>query len=183
MTRSLGGRIATRAVHGGFEPAENLGAASPPIYQSATFVSSDTDELEAINSGRKRGFVYSRVRNPTVLAAEQRLAALEEAESAVLFGSGMAAIAGALAPVLQSGDDLVAIPDLYGGTIRYFREVLPRLGVNVVWSTTIAASDIAAAVTPRTRAIYVETPTNPLVRVVDLAAASKIARDAGAALP
>lgn len=174
--------IGTRAVHAGVNPAENLGAVTAPIYQSATFVAADTAELMAINTGQKRGFVYSRIRNPTVLAAEQRVAALEEAQSAVLFASGMAAIAGALAPFLKAGDDLVALPDIYGGTVKYLNEVLPAQGVNVIWAKGISAEDVAEAVTPNTRIIYAETPTNPLLRVVDLPGVAEVARKAGAKL-
>lgn len=174
--------IGTRAVHAGFAPADNSGAVNPPIYQSATFVSSDTEELEAINEGRQRGFVYSRIRNPTVLAVEQRLAALEEAESAVLFASGMAAIAGAIAPFISAGDEIVVLPDVYGGTARYFREVLPRQGVTVRWAPSLAAPDVAACITGKTRIVYAETPTNPLVRVVDVAALAEVSRKAGTLL-
>lgn len=130
--------LATRAVHAGHSPAGHLGAAAPPLYQTATFLAPDTATLEAVNSGAQRGFVYSRIRNPTVLAAEQRLAALEEAPSAVAFASGMAAVAGALAPFLRAGDSVVALPDIYGGTRRYFDEVLPRQGVTLRWAPTPA---------------------------------------------
>ena len=175
-------RLGTRAVHAGLAPAENLGAVSAPIYQSATFVAADTADLIAINTGEKRGYVYSRIRNPTVLAAEQRLAALEEAQSCVLFASGMAAIAGALAPFLKAGDDVVILPDVYGGTIKYFRDVLPGQGVNVIWADDITPDAVARAMTPATRVIYAETPTNPLLRIVDLAGLATIARAAGAKL-
>ncbi|MGE0503617.1 MAG: PLP-dependent aspartate aminotransferase family protein [Rhizobiaceae bacterium] len=174
--------IGTKAVHAGFKPAENLGAAVPPIYQSATFVSADTEELERINDGRQRGFVYSRIRNPTVLALEQRLAALEDAESAVVFGSGMAAVAATVESVVSAGDEIVVLPDIYGGSIRYFSEVLPRKGVTVRWSRSIAPEDVGACTSPRTKMIYAETPTNPLVRVVDIERLSEIARDAKALL-
>lgn len=174
--------IGTRAVHSGFAPAEHLGAVSLPLYQAATFVSGDTEDLEEINSGARRGFVYSRIRNPTVLAAEQRVAALEEAQSAVLFASGMAAVAGALAPFLSPGDEVVALPDLYGGTLRYFTEILPQQGVTVRWAASLAADDVAACIGERTRIIYAETPTNPLVRVVDLAAVAGLAGAADAML-
>lgn len=178
--RGLG--LGTRAVHAGLSPAESLGAVTAPIYQSATFVAADTAELMAINTGEKRGYVYSRIRNPTVLAAEQRVAALEEAQSAVLFASGMAAIAGALAPFLKAGDAVVVLPDVYGGTVKYFREVLPAQGVQVIWAAGIGAEAVAAAMTPETRVIYAETPTNPLVRVVDLAALAAVAQAQGARL-
>lgn len=175
MKKAAGLRLSTLAVHAGHDPAQAMGAVSPPIYQTGTFVAQDTADLMAINTGEKRGYVYSRVRNPTVLAAEQRIAALEAAQSCVLYASGMAAIAGALAPLLQAGDDLLALPDIYGGTIKYFREILPRQGVNVVWAASVAAADVFAAVTERTRVIYVETPTNPLLRLVDLQAIADFA--------
>jgi len=170
----------TIAVHAGLHPHSNNGAVSMPIYQSATFAAPDTETLEAVNSGKARGFVYSRVRNPTVMAAEQRLAALEGAASAVFFASGMAAVVGALAPVLKAGDELVALPDIYGVSIRYFREVMPRLGITVRWAASIAPDDVAKCITDRTRVIYAETPTNPLVRVVNLPALKQIARAADA---
>src|SRR5690606_5406630 len=112
--------------------------------------------------------------------AEQRLAALEGAASAVLFSSGMAAVAGALAPFLAAGDEIVVLPDIYGGTIRYFTAVLPRQGIDVRWTRSIEPAEAAAAISPRTKVVYAEAPTNPLVRVVDLAALSKLARAAGA---
>ena len=175
-------RISTRAVHSGLNPAENSGAITAPIFQSATFVAADTAELMAINSGERRGYVYSRIRNPTVLAAEQRVAALEGAPSCVLFSSGMAAIAGAIAPFVRAGDDLVALPDIYGGTTKYLRTILPAQGVNVIWASGVEADAVAAAITPKTRVVYAETPTNPLLRVVDLEALSGLARGAGAKL-
>lgn len=175
-------RLATLAVHAGLAPGESLGAVTAPIYQSATFLAADTADLMAVNTGEKRGYVYSRIRNPTVLAAEQRLAALEAAQSCVLFSSGMAAIAGALTPFLKAGDDLVTTPDLYGGTIKYFREVLPGQGVNVIRARSGTLEDVAAAMTPKTRIVYGETPTNPLVRVLDLEALAGLAHERGALL-
>lgn len=174
--------IGTLAVHAGLRPQDNNGALSMPVYQSATFAAPDTETLEAVNTGKTRGFVYSRVRNPTVMAAEQRLAALEGAESAVLFASGMAAIAGALSPHLAAGDELVVLPDIYGVSIRNFTDVLPRRGVTVRWAASLAAADVAACVTDRTKVIYAESPTNPLVRVVDLPALRDLAQGAGALL-
>lgn len=179
--RKLDG-MSTRAVHSGLRPEDHEGAVSAPIYQSVTFAAPDTDTLEAINTGKTRGFVYSRVRNPTVMAAEQRLAALEGTESAVLFASGMAAVAGALAPLLQAGDEMVALPDIYGVSIRYFNEVLPRMGVTVRWAASLAPDDVAACVSAKTKVIYAETPTNPLVRIVDLAAIAEVAKQSGAML-
>lgn len=174
--------LSTRAVHAGLDPAANKGAVTAPIYQSATFLAADTAEQIAVNSGEKRGFVYSRIRNPTVMAAEQRLAAMEEAESTVLFSSGMAAIAGALAPLLRAGDAVVTLPDIYGGTVRYFRDILPAQGIEVINAAGITADDVAAVLTPRVRVVYAETPTNPLLRVADIAALARVAQAAGAVL-
>lgn len=179
MKKAAGLRLSTLAVHAGHDPAEAMGAVSPPIYQTGTFVAKDTADLMAINTGEKRGYVYSRVRNPTVLAAEQRIAALEGAQSCVLYASGMAAIAGALAPLLHAGDALLALPDIYGGTIKYFRDILPRQGVDVIWANSIALTDVMAAVTEKTRVIYVETPTNPLLRLADLKAIADFAHERG----
>ncbi len=179
MSGKAGLRPGTRAVHAGLNPAENLCAVTAPIYQSATFVAADTEELMAINTGARRGFVYSRVRNPTVMAAEQRVASLEEAQSAVLYASGMAAIAGAMAPFLKAGDGVVALPEVYGGTAKYFRDVLPAQGVTVTWARDLTPGAVADCIGSMTRIIYVETPTNPLVRVVDLAAMSELAREKG----
>jgi len=182
MSDAPGLGLGTLAVHAGLDPAGNLGAVSAPIYQSATFVAADTAELMAINEGTKRGYIYSRIRNPTIVAAEQRLSALEQAESSVLFASGMAAIAGAIAPFLKAGDQIVALPDVYGGTLKYFRDVLPTQGVEVTWAKSIAVADVAAALSPRTRVIYAETPTNPLVRVVDVPALAAFAHEKGCLL-
>lgn len=171
--------LATRAVHAGTRPEQHLGAVSTPIYQTATFVAADTADLEAINSGAKRGFVYTRQRNPTVMAAEEKLAALEEAESAVLFGSGMAAIDAAVASVAKAGDEIVSIIDIYGGTFRLFSEILPSRGVAVRWCEDVTPEAIAALLSERTAAIYVETPTNPLLRIVDLAGVAAVAKQRG----
>jgi cystathionine beta-lyase/cystathionine gamma-synthase len=174
--------LATRAVHAGVSPAHHLGAASPPIYQTTTFVATDTADLEAINRGEKRGFVYTRQRNPTIMAAEERLAALEEAESVVLFGSGMAAIEAAVSSVTRAGDEIISIADIYGGTYRFFSDILPARGVTVNWCDSLDASAIERLITPRTKAIYVESPTNPLVQIVDLAAVAVVAKEKGVAL-
>ena len=169
-------RLETLSVHAGEHPERNQGAVSTPIYQTATFVAEDTSGLDAINNGTTRGFVYSRIRNPSLLAVEEKLSRLEGAESSVVFGSGMAAIAGAIAACVEAGDEVVSPTDIYGGTYRYFTEVLPRQGITVRWSSSAEPSALAAEITPRTRLFYVETPTNPMLRLVDLAAVVTLAR-------
>ncbi|MFW6028018.1 MAG: trans-sulfuration enzyme family protein [bacterium] len=172
----------TRAVHAGSEPQKHLGAVSPPIYQTVSFVASDTEELEAINSGQRKGFVYSRLRNPTVMAAEAKIAALEEADSAVVFGSGMAAVDAALSPLLGAGDRLVTLSDIYGGSYQLFHEVLPARGIDVAWAASSDPDAVERLMAGPCKVLFIETPTNPLVRVVDIAAMADLAHRAGARL-
>jgi cystathionine beta-lyase/cystathionine gamma-synthase len=169
-------KIETLAVHAGNHPDKQLGAVSPPIYQTATFTATDTEDIMAINRGEKQGFVYSRLRNPTVMALEQKLARLEGAESAVVFSSGMAATAAAVGAFLKSGDELVSLADVYGGTHHYFSTVLPRHGVQVRWCDSYDPARIDSMITGSTRVLFAETPTNPLLRIVDLQAVSEVAR-------
>lgn len=160
-------RFETRAIRAGQDPCAATGSTIPPIYQTATFT------LEAV--GTDRGFDYSRTGNPTRLALERQLAALENARFAAAFGSGMAAVAAACS-TLRAGDHVVATDDLYGGTYRFFCDVLTRHGISTsfVDMTDLAAVD--AALTERTKLIWVETPTNPLLRVANLTALAALKR-------
>ena len=163
MSRSLPG-FATRAIRSGQEPCAPTGATIAPVYQTATFT------LPQV--GVTKGFDYSRTLNPTRLAAERQLAALEEGEFACAFGSGMAAIAG-VASLLSSGDHIVATRDVYGGTHRLFTEVLGRYGIGV---TFVDASDVTAtwaAARPDTRLLWLETPSNPMLKICDIAALAR----------
>lgn len=168
-------KIRTLAVHAGEHPERYHGAASVPIYETATFVAESTEALMAVNRGERHGFVYTRLRNPTIMAAEERLAKLEGAGSAVVFASGMAAIAAAIGATLVAGDELVAATDIYGGTYRLLTEILPRQGIAVRWCDALDAAAIARSLSPKTRAVYIETPTNPLVRVADIRAIADVA--------
>ncbi|HZP78553.1 MAG TPA: PLP-dependent aspartate aminotransferase family protein [Pseudolabrys sp.] len=169
-------KIDTLAVHAGNHPRRQLGAVSPPIYQTATFVAADTDELMAVNRGEKQGFIYSRLRNPTVMALEEKLARIEGAESAVAFSSGMAATAAGVGAFVKAGDEILSLADVYGGTHKYFTDVLPRQGVTVNWVQSNGVGEIEARITPATRVVFVETPSNPLLHIVDLSALAKITR-------
>jgi cystathionine beta-lyase/cystathionine gamma-synthase len=163
MTRSSQG-FATRAIRSGQDACAATGATIVPVYQTATFT------LPRV--GLTKGFDYSRTRNPTRLAAERQLAALEDGEFASAFGSGMAAIAG-VASLLSSGDHIVATRDVYGGTHRLFTEVLARYGIG---TTFVDASDVAAtwaAVRPSTRLLWLETPSNPTLKLCDIAALAR----------
>jgi cystathionine beta-lyase len=144
-----------------------------PIYQTATF-----EQEEADCFGR---YDYSRSGNPTRTVLEQQLARLEEAERAFCFASGLSAIT-AVTRLLSAGDEILAGDDLYGGTYRLFSKVLPRTGVSANYADACDLEAFAARITPRTRLVYIETPTNPLLRIVNLRRLAALAHQHGALL-
>ena len=156
-----GDGFATRAIRAGQDPCAATGSTVIPIYQTATFTQDDVEV--------HKGYDYSRTGNPTRSALETQIAALENARWGVAFGSGMAAVAGACA-VLRCGDHLLATADCYGGSYRLFVDVLPRWGIEVSFVDTTDCAAIRAALRPATKMLWVETPTNPLLRVADLRA-------------
>ena len=169
--------IDTEATRAG--ESDTSGALVDPIWQTAPFWFKDVAELERSARGERPDLFYSRYGNPTITAAERKMAALEGTEDAVLFSSGLSAIGVALRAVLSPGDHVVATEDLYGGTLVLFRDVLSAAGVSVSFVPTAAEPDFASAIRPETRLLYVETPTNPLVKVVDLAFTARAAKSHG----
>lgn len=163
--------FSTKAIHAGQAPDPRTGAVAVPIYQTSTYVH---DEL-----GVHKGYEYARVQNPTRSALEECVAALEGGTSGHAFSSGMAAISG-LMTLLVAGDHVVVSRDVYGGTYRFFTQILERYGLSFSWVDSTDPERIAAAMLPNTKMLYVETPSNPLMDVTDLAAASAIARQHGA---
>src|SRR5882762_8141318 len=159
--------FATRAIHAGQEPDPLTGAVTVPIYPTSTYVQQGI--------GEHKGYEYSRVSNPTRTRLEQNLAALEGGVAAPVFASGMAAI-NAVATLLKSGDHVVCGNDLYGGTPRLFNQVLAGYGLEFSYVDTSDAENVERAIRKNTRMVYVETPTNPLMRLSDLAAISQICR-------
>jgi cystathionine beta-lyase len=150
---------------------DEFGATSPPIYQTATFRQETTDEFGEYD--------YSRSGNPTRSALERKLAQLEHGKFASAFSSGMAAVT-TVARILESGDEIIAGDDLYGGTVRLFEKVLPKQGISVKYVDTTDAAAVKAAITDRTRLILVETPSNPLLRITDIRELANIAHLNGA---
>lgn len=163
--------FATRAIHAGQPPEPRTGAVAVPIFQTSTYLYREL--------GEHTGYEYARVQNPTREALEQNVAALEEGATGHAFASGMAAIA-TLMTSLRTGDHVVASRTVYGGTYRYFTQVLSRFGLEFSWVDSSDLAAIAAAFRPTTRLLYLETPTNPLMEITDLAAASALAHDRGA---
>lgn len=161
----------TLAIHGGQAPDPATGAVMPPIYATSTYAQS--------SPGEHQGFEYSRTQNPTRFAYERCVAALEGGVRGFAFASGMAATSTVL-ELLDSGDHVVAMDDLYGGSYRLFERVRRRsagLDFSFVDLTDLAAFE--AAITPRTRMVWIETPTNPMLKVVDIAAVAGVARRHG----
>jgi cystathionine gamma-lyase/cystathionine beta-lyase/cystathionine gamma-lyase/homocysteine desulfhydrase len=159
--------FATRAIHLGQEPDAQTGAVTVPIYPTSTYVQQGI--------GEHKGYEYSRVSNPTRTRLEANLAALEGGVAAPVFASGMAAIS-AVMSMLKSGDHVVCSNDLYGGSPRLFNQVMAGFGVEFSYVDTSDAGNVERAIRKNTRMVYVETPTNPLMHLTDLAAVSAICR-------
>lgn len=163
--------FATRAIHAGQAPDPTTGAVNVPVYLTSTYVH---DAL-----GEHKGFEYSRVQNPTRFALEHNVAALEGGATGHAFASGMAAI-GALLTLVKAGEHVVASRDVYGGTYRFFTHVLERYGLRFTWVDATSVDAVAEAMEERTRLVYLETPTNPLMEITDLAAVAEMAHARGA---
>lgn len=164
-------KFATKAVHAGQEPDSGTGAIMTPIFQSSTFVQS--------SPGKHQGYEYARTGNPTRTALEANLAALEGGSHGICFSSGSAAI-DAVVRLLRAGDHVVASDDLYGGTYRLFTKVFGRFGMEFSFVDMASPEAVEEAITPATKLIWVETPTNPLMKIVDIARLSELGRAAGA---
>jgi cystathionine beta-lyase/cystathionine gamma-synthase len=162
-----GSRFDTLCIHAGQEPEPATGAIITPIFQTSTYVQ------EAL--GRHKGHEYARTSNPTRSALEANVAALEGGRAGFAFASGMAAI-GAVASLLQSGDHVIVTDNTYGGTYRFFERVMRRYGLAFTYVDTGDLAQVEAAITPATRMVFVETPTNPIMRLTDLAALASLTR-------
>jgi cystathionine beta-lyase/cystathionine gamma-synthase len=158
----------TQAIHAGEGVRHGVGGpVSAPICRTSTFTFSSTAEMKRWAEGKSKAYIYTRYGNPSLAIAEGKIAALEGAEAAVVTASGMAAISHALLSALKAGDEVISTAQVYGGTYRLMRDVFPNLGITVRQAGTDLAG-IETLVTPRTKVLYVETPTNPTVRLVDL---------------
>ena len=166
----------TLAIHAGEEKFRVAGPVGTAISRTSTFTFADTEEMKLWAEGKGSFYIYTRYGNPTLTVAEKKIAALEGAEEALVTASGMAAISSALLGVLQAGDELIATLSLYGGTYRLMRDIFPRMGIKVKFVGTDLAG-LEKLVTPRTKALYIETPTNPALRVVDLKRAVDFAKE------
>lgn len=179
MIRNHARGFSTRAIHHGYDPHANEGALTPPVHMTSTFVFETAAAGGAMFAGDAPGHVYSRISNPTVDLLERRMAALEDGEAAVAFASGMGAITAVLWTFLSPGDEILVDETLYGCTFAFFHHGLGRFGVKVTHVDMRDPANVAAAITPATRLVYFETPANPNMRLVDIAAVAAVARAAG----
>lgn len=157
----------TLAIHGGQSPDPSTGAVMPPIYQTSTYAQ------EA--PGVHKGYEYSRTQNPTRNALERSLASIEAGKFGLAFGSGLAAI-DAVIKLLQPGDEVISTNDLYGGTYRLFTKVFQPYGIRFKFVPMHNLQEVEAAITPATKLIWVETPTNPMLNVIDIAGMAQLAK-------
>jgi cystathionine beta-lyase/cystathionine gamma-synthase len=166
-------RFSTVCIHAGQEPDPSTGAIIVPIYQTSTYVQ---EEL-----GKHKGHEYARTSNPTRGALEANLAAIEGGRAGFAYASGMAAI-GAIATLLRSGDHVVVTDNTYGGTFRFFEQVLTRYGLTFSYVDTSQVDLVRDAIRPDTKMLFVETPTNPILGLTDLAAVASLCRERGLTL-
>jgi cystathionine beta-lyase/cystathionine gamma-synthase len=159
--------FATRAIHAGQEPDPETGAVAVPIYPTSTYVQQEL--------GKNKGYEYARVSNPTRTRLEENLTALEGGVASRVFASGMAAI-NAICTMYKSGDHVVCGNDLYGGVPRLFNQVLANFGMEFTYVDTSEAKNVERAIRKNTRVVYIETPTNPLMSLSDIAAISQVCR-------
>ena len=160
-------KFATRAIHAGQEPDPTTGAINVPIYQTSTYVQEEI--------GKHKGYEYARTGNPTRTALEACLASLEGAKYGLSFGSGLGASMNIM-HLLSAGDHVVVGDDVYGGTFRLFDKVLGRFGVTFSWVDARDVKNIEKAIKPETKMIWLETPTNPLLQIIDIKAITDLAR-------
>ena len=166
----------TLAIHAGEPRKHGVGApVGTQICRTSTFTFSSTAEMKRWAEGKSSAYIYTRYGNPTLSVAEEKIAALEGAEAAVVTSSGMAAISSALLGVLKQGDEIISTAQLYGGSYRLMRDVFPDMGITVRHVAT-SLEGIESLVTPRTKVLYVETPTNPTLRLVNLEKAIAFAK-------
>ncbi len=166
-------KAATKFIHAGAEPDPTTGAIMTPIYQTSTYVQAAP--------GQHKGYEYARSQNPTRAALESALATIENGQYGLAFSSGVAAT-DAVIKLLSPGDEVIAASDMYGGTYRLFTKVFEKFGIRFKYVDTTQAENVAKALTPQTKLIWIETPTNPLMNITDIAAVAAISKKAGTIL-
>ena len=174
--------FATRAIHHAYDPQENEGALTPPLHLTSTFTFETAEAGGEMFAGERQGHIYSRISNPTCDLLEQRIAVLEGAEAGLALSSGMGAITAVLWTLLSPGDEVIVDKTLYGCTFAFMRHGLAKWGVKITHVDMSDIENLRAAISEQTKVVYFETPANPNMRLVDIAAAAEIAHSVEAQL-
>jgi methionine-gamma-lyase len=168
--------FSTRAIHHAYDPYAGEGALNPPVYLSSTYTFPTVEAGAARFAGEETGYVYSRVGNPTTVLLEQRIANLEGGEAALVTASGMGATTSLLWTLLEPGDEIIADKTLYGCTFGFFNHGLAKFGIKITHIDLTVPANLEAVISARTKIVFFESPANPNMRLVDIAAISAIAR-------
>src|ERR1039457_3855037 len=161
-------KFATKAIHAGQEPDPTTGAIMTPIYQTSTYVQE--------SPGKHKGYAYARGKNPTRVALEKCIASIENAKHGLCFSSGMGAC-DAIIKLMKPGDEVIATDDLYGGSYRMFEKIYSPFGIKFHYVNMMDANNISKFINAKTKMLWVETPTNPMMKIIDIAACAKIAKE------
>lgn len=172
--------FATRAIHLGYDPMDENGALTPPIYMTSTYAFESAEAGGELFRGERKGYIYGRNRNPTQNILEERIASLEGAEAGLALASGMGAISAMCWSLLEAGDEVVIDHTLYGNSFALFTRGLPKFGVKVTPVDLTDAGSLDGVLTKKSKLVFFETPANPNLRVIDIAAVARRAHDAGA---
>ena len=169
----------TNLVHVGEKPDPTTGSVIPPIYQTTTFAFDTNENMLDLMEGRATGYIYTRYGNPNYTMVEEKIAFLEEAENGLVLGSGMAATSTAIIAIAKAGEHIITHADIYGGSFGLFQDLLPRFGMETSFVDCTDLSQIKEAVKENTRIIFLETPSNPVLRIFDIRKISEFAHSRG----
>lgn len=169
--------IETDVVHGGQHPDKWTGALAPPIYQTSTFAFRDADHGARLFKEEEDGFIYTRISNPNIKLLASKMARLESAEAGSIFASGLAAIFNAVVAITKSGGHIVSDDTIYGGTFALLKEHMPDFGIDVTFVDATDLDRVAGAIRPETTMLFIETPANPTLKIIDIAKCAKLAHE------
>ncbi|TGB80933.1 methionine gamma-lyase [Escherichia sp. E4694] len=182
MSHNRNYRFATQIIHAGQHPDPSTGSLSTPIFQTSTFVFDNAEQGAARFALEEPGYIYTRLGNPTTESLEQKMAVLESGEAALATASGISAITTALLTLCQQGDHIVSANAIYGCTHAFLSHSMPRFGINTNFVDATNIAELKAAIRPETKVVYIETPANPTLTLVDIETVAGIAHQHGALL-
>ncbi|PLR98159.1 methionine gamma-lyase [Bacillus sp. T33-2] len=172
-------RFETEVIHSGYDPEQFIGSLAPPLFQTSTFTFSNAEQGEMRFAGEEKGFIYSRLGNPTVQILQDRIAALEKGDKALAFGSGMAAVSAILLSLAKTGDHILCSQGVYGCTFGLLQLMKEKFHIDHDFSLMDSREELQSSLRPETSCIYVETPINPTMRLVNLQMIAEVAKQNG----